>query len=95
MENYTTEEQFKKEEIYLNLSKCTEEEQIKVISLLPDKVLHNQYEILESHYKLYFDSVNWWVLNDVQALSKTELTYPEFIKLFEGGEGKKKKKNTI
>ena len=77
-----------KSKIYLDLSKCTEGEQKHVISLLPKPKFQNQYEITNNEFLLSFDTDNeWWVYVDEYVEGKTELTYPEFIKLFEGGEG--------
>lgn len=89
MENYTTEEQFKKEEIYLNLSKCTEEEQKHVFSLLPTEKDLGDYTVDQDFKYLNFDiPMDRWFVDNNEYENKTEITYPEFIKLFEGGERK-------
>lgn len=84
MENYTAEEQFKKEEIYLDLSKCTEDERKKV-----EKI--TGIIIYRDHFYIHFHSVEkkWLAFTYFKNQErKQELTYPKFIKLFEGGESK-------
>ena len=82
-----------KTKIYLNLKKCTEKEQKHIFSLLPPEPHRDAYNIFRSYKYLQFipkskfqEKEKWMV--DKQAFDKVELTYPEFIKLFEGGEGK-------
>lgn len=77
-----------KSKIYIDLSKCTEEEQKHVFTLLPDRQEHLQYRIDQYNTFLYLDNETglWWVNSDTIPKNKTELTYPEFIKLFEGGD---------
>ena len=91
--------QFKPEEIYIDLSKLSEEQ----IKSLP-RILENAGECIGFHtsirlnsgklkddFVLYFNSFfkKWFLWNHIfKNNTKTELTYPEFIKLFEGGEGK-------
>ena len=79
-----------KTKIFLDLSKCTEEEQIKVISLLPEPIKEDDYDITDLHLYLIYDDEDciWWISTKYFLAEKTELTYPEFIKLFEGGENK-------
>ena len=82
-----------KSKIYLDLSKCTEEEQKHVFTLLPDPILSDDYDIRGKYKYLlitddYDNYCNKWYV-DFCYDDKTELTYPEFIKLFEGGEGEK------
>lgn len=77
---------YKKEEIYLDLSKCSEKEREKGISLTEDYL----FDYKESDgFKFVHFLVNWdmWFI-DCEKPNKTEITYPEFIKLFEGGESK-------
>lgn len=70
---------------YIDLSKCTEEEKKHIFSLLPEPKYSNQYTIdFGSTYKLSFFDGIWWVFN--RTYNRTELTYPEFIKLFDGEE---------
>ena len=78
--------QFKREEIYLDLSKLSEEQQRKVISLLPEPEAYNQYEILKlRHFILWLDEANkWWVYGN-EIKNKTELTYSQFLDMM-GGE---------
>ena len=81
-----------KSKIYLDLSKCTEEEQKHVFTLLPDPILSDDYDIRGKYKYLlitddYDNYCNKWYV-DFCYDDRTELTYPEFIKLFEGGESK-------
>lgn len=69
--------------IYIDLSKCTEEQQKHIISLLPPTT-NKDYEIHDDYKYLHFIRDIWFV--DYRYFDKTELTYPEFIKLFEGGD---------
>ena len=80
----------KKENIYIDLSKLSEEQRKHIFSLLPEPYpeFDNQHDINEEHFKLHISGNSWWVLNNYEVKDKTELTYPEFIKLFEGGESK-------
>ena len=78
--------QFKPEEIYLDLSKLSEEQQRKVIALLPPKKRDNQYEIQKVHFILYLDEKKkWWVFG-TEIKNKTELTYSQFLDMMGGGE---------
>lgn len=80
--------------IFIDLSKCSEEQQKHIFSLLPEPEKPDYYEVYNNYKYLQFIPASkfgndrWMV--DKQAFNKTELTYPEFIKLFEGGEGEKK-----
>lgn len=88
-----------KENIYIDLSKCSGEERKHIFSLLPkDKITAQIYYmirnmdwvVLESFNHLFFNEKNVWQIcsnRSTETIGKTELTYPEFIKLFEGGEG--------
>ena len=83
-----------KSKIYLDLSKCTEEEQKHVFTLLPDPILSDDYDIRGKYKYLlitddYDNYCNKWYV-DFCYDDRTELTYPEFIKLFEGREGEMK-----
>lgn len=80
-----------KSKFYLDLSKCTEEEQKHVFSLLPPEPHRDAYNIFRSYKYLQFipkskfqEKEKWMV--DKQAFDKVELAYPEFIKLFKGGD---------
>ena len=82
-----------KSKFYIDLSKCTEGERKRVFSLLPPEPHRDAYNIFRNYKYLQFipkskfqEKEKWMV--DKQAFGKTELTYPEFIKLFEGGESK-------
>ena len=71
--------QFKREEIYLDLSKLKKEQQRKVIALLPYKKFHNQYQITKLNFILWFDEYDmWWVFGN-RVSEKTELTYSQFL----------------
>ena len=74
----------KYEEIYIDLSKCSEKEQKLIVSILPQSLSSLQYEIDEHNFMLYYEDDEWWVNGTKPPVYKTELTYPEFIKLFEG-----------
>lgn len=88
-----------KSKIYLDLSKCTEEEIKEVITkifssdfpvaTLTRHILENMmvHKFNGTPY-LLINEFDHWKLNKTD-MDKTELTYPEFIKLFEGGEGEK------
>ena len=78
-----------KSKIYLDLSKCTEEQTKHIISLLPEPIHEFQYAIDSDNYMLDFDDGEFWVNDTLPLDGKQELTYPEFIKLFEGGEVEK------
>lgn len=84
----------KKENIYIDLSKLSDEH----IKALPQKIENAGYKILSETlsdlisgkitdgFKFLFYSPSGWNQNDYPLNGRTELTYPEFIKLFEGGE---------
>ena len=83
-----------KENIFINLSKLSEE-QIKALPQMfensGDRVLPETLSDLISGkitdgFKFLFYSPSGWNQNDYVLNGRTELTYPEFIKLFEGGE---------
>lgn len=82
-----------KENIYLDLSKLSEEQRNHIFSLLPTEPHRDAYNIFRNYKYLQFipkskfqEKEKWMV--DKQAFDKVELTYLEFIKLFEGGESK-------
>lgn len=84
----------KKENIYLDLSKCTEDQ----IKALPT-ILENAGEYMTSGFRnlnyyatttyCYIQLVEayWSIWDLLNVMGKQELTYPEFIELFDGGEG--------
>lgn len=76
------------EKYFIDLSKCSEEQRKHIFSLLPDRKKTVQYWFDKHNILLYFDDEDglWWVNGDIAPADKTEITYPEFIKLFEGGE---------
>ncbi|QNS40165.1 hypothetical protein H0S70_07060 [Chryseobacterium manosquense] len=86
----------KKEEVFIDLSKCSEEEIIKIYHVLNDKnenIYHSDRMILKKGkfenrfpYLTLNSGYTQWMSTFVNIHGKTELTYPEFIKLFEGGE---------
>ena len=70
--------QFKPEEIYLDLSKLNEEQQRKVIALLPEPRIRNDYSITNNYKYLHLNmSIQWFV--DSEKMNKTELTYSQFL----------------
>lgn len=78
-----------KSKIYIDLSKCTEEERKSLTPILKKAGEHICYPIEKSDNNLlsFSPHCNGW--NPFREVySKQELTYPEFIKLFEGGDGK-------
>lgn len=86
-----------KEKYFIDLSKLSEE-QIKALPQVfensGDKVLPETLSDLISGkitdgFKFLFYSPSGWNQNDYPLKGRTELTYPKFIKLFEGGEGEK------
>ena len=83
--------QFNPKEIYLDLSKLSEEQQRKVITLLPPKKRDNQYEIQKVHFILYLDKEKkWWVFG-TEIKNKTELTYSQFLDMMGETSGEKPK----
>lgn len=79
----------KKEEIYLNLAECSEEEQREAIAMLPEAEYHGDYDVAIEFCYLIFDAdlQKYWVTRKKWLDDKTEVNFQEFIKLFEGGEG--------
>lgn len=79
-----------KENSYIDLSKCSEEQ----IKRLPQIIgLQDEYLIdfmnagdFTDFYDLHFNKNNWNISKNIEDTDKTELLYPDFIKLFEGGE---------
>ena len=80
--------QFKPEEIYLDLSKLSEEQQRKVIALLPKPINKDDYDITYLHFYLIYDDEDcmWWVSTKYFLADKTELTYSQFLDMM--GESK-------
>ena len=79
-----------KSQIYLDLSKCTEEEIKETYKKIKnsDQNIHTQTErdlingtVTHCYWFLFFDG-NAWDQNETPLSGRTELTYPEFIKLF-------------
>mgnify|MGYP003490854170 CR=1 FL=1 len=83
--------QFKPEEIYLDLSKLSEEQQRKVIALLPEPEDCNQYEIIKLHFILWLDEYNKWWVYGTEIKNKTELTYSQFLDMMGETSGEKPK----
>ena len=77
-----------KENIYIDLSKCSDDELKHIFSLLPEENDESQYAIFKIFKYLNYDEIaEYWFVGDGRTISKkTELTYPEFIKLFDGEE---------
>ena len=89
-----------KEEVFIDLRKCSEEQRNHIFSLLPtDKITaqiyymirNSDWEVLKAFSHLFFNDCSIWRLcsnRSTETYGKNELTYPEFIKLLEGGESK-------
>ena len=78
-----------KEKIYIDLGKCSADQRNHIFSLLPDPENPMQCRLFWKFKYLHFSSdLKKWIVQSGTE-NKTELTYPEFIKLFEGGEGEK------
>lgn len=76
------------EKYFIDLIKLSDEQQKHIFSLLPEPEVKQQYIIVcDFKYLHYDDDFEWWVDKEFCISGKTELTYPDFIKLFEGGEG--------
>ena len=83
-----------KEKYFIDLSKCSKEQ----IKALPQKFEKAGHKILSETlsdlisgkitdgFKFLFYSPGGWNQNDYPLNGRTEITYPEFIKLFEDGE---------
>ena len=80
--------------IYLDLSKCSDEEIKETYKKIKNsgQNIHTQTKrdlingiVTHCYWFLFFDG-NAWNQNETPLSGRTELTYPEFIKLFEGGE---------
>ena len=73
--------QFKPEEIYLDLSKLSEDQQRKVIALLPEPINKDDYHILYLRFYLIYDDEDcmWWVSTKYFAAEKTEINYSQFL----------------
>lgn len=84
----------KKENIYIDLSKCTGEQIENIHRILGDKLKPISPSIVFNFPIMHYHEGMWVRTNLFQDKSnecsfledKTELTYPEFIKLFEGKE---------
>ena len=81
---------------YIDLSKLSEEERTSLPQILEkagekigEKVyIHNTSMVLGYPYFHKPTYANYWTIGTCNSLpEKTKLTYPEFIELFEGGEG--------
>ena len=75
------------EKYFIDLSKLSEEQRKHIFSLLPKCINEEDYMIFDSFYFLHSDQGRWYCGSSWVSIAKTELTYPEFIKLFDGGEG--------
>lgn len=70
--------------VFLDLSKCSEEQQkhiIKITGISEDYIKYLPFVIFDNDR---FETCNSWWVNRMEL---TELTYSQFIRLFEGGEG--------
>lgn len=89
-----------KTKIYIDLSKCSEEQRKEIRLIIVrsgDRYLSyvNGYTDDLVRTKLhYHESKYWTVAASNYNLNKTELLYPDFIKLFEGGEDTIRTDNT-
>lgn len=77
---------------FIDLSKCSEEQRKSLPQILEkagEEIYSTEKQWLENgefdEPHLYLCDTRIWITSYVPNL--TELTYPEFIKLFEGGEG--------
>lgn len=75
--------------VFIDLSKLSEEQRKHIFSLLPEPLESDDHYIVEDYIFLttrYSDDNYWIVVSEYDAAlwDKTELTYAEFIKLFEG-----------
>ncbi len=80
-----------KSKFYLDLSKCTEEERKNIFSLLPEPRDYWLFSISYKYSSLAYvqnetHGFEWVVCGNTAMDGHTELTYPEFIKLFDDGE---------
>ena len=87
-----------REKYFIDLSDCSQEQQKHIFSLLQtDKITAQIYYmirksdwgVLKAFSHLFFNEYSVWQLcsnRSTETYGKTELLYPEFIKLFEGGE---------
>lgn len=83
-----------KSKIYLDLSKCIGEELKNIYTILGDTLKFESPSIVFNFPIMHYHEGMWIRTNFFQdkakednfLADKTELTYPEFIKLFEGGE---------
>ena len=91
--------QFKREEIYLDLSKLSEEQQRKVIALLPiDNISaqiyfmgsYEDWNVIKKFTYLFFNDNKVWQICDSKIPYKTELTYSQFLDMM--GESEEKSK---
>ena len=91
--------QFKREEIYLDLSKLSEEQQRKMIALLPiDNISaqiyflgsYEDWNVIKKFTYLFFNDNKVWQICDSKIPDKTELTYSQFLDMM--GESEEKSK---
>ena len=85
--------QFKLEEIYLDLSKLSEEQQRKAIALLPIDnisaqiyfmVKHEDWNVIKEFTYLFFNDKKVWQIFFSKREGKQELTYSQFLDMMEG-----------
>ena len=71
-----------KENIYLDLSKLTEEEQNEALSLVP-KTKHSNFDIFSTYPYLHLDGHYGWYVDKFECVEdKTEVSFSEFKELF-------------
>ena len=77
-----------KSKIYLDLSKCTEEQQNHISKITNYKIYDVNVGSMMFLMQTEYYTTEWDQCSKDSSIIKerTELTYPEFIKLFEGGE---------
>lgn len=70
---------FKKEEIYLDLWELTKEQQKEVIGMLPDPLSGGQYRIcMEYNILIYSENLKCWITFSFKPSFRKEVTYEEF-----------------
>ena len=92
--------QFKPEEIYLDLSKLSKEQQRKVIALLPiDNISaqiyflgsYEDWNVIKKFTYLFFNDNKVWQICDSKIPDKTELSYTQFLEMMGETSGEKPK----
>ena len=71
--------QFKLEQIYLDLSKLSEEQQKHTLSLLPEPRNWKVYAMFDNNVFLNYNADEWIVGSKIYIADKRELTYSQFL----------------